>query len=72
MSAQVIIWRGVTKHNLPTDRVLEQAMWAGLDGAVVIGWDPDGELYFASTYANGGDVLWLMEHAKAALIKATV
>jgi hypothetical protein len=63
----VINLRGVTYLDLPVDRVLESAK-SGLDGVVLIGWDKEGSFYFASTYADGGDVIWLIEKAKLALL----
>lgn len=30
---------------------------------------PEGQFYFASTYADGCDVLWLLEKAKLALLR---
>lgn len=57
----------ITKLDLPVDRILEAAK-ERLDSVVLIGWDKDGELYFASTKADGGDVLWLLEKAKQALL----
>ena len=58
----------VTRFNLPPDRVLEGAM-GKLEGVVVIGYDRNGVEYFASTYADGGDVLWLLERFKLALLQ---
>lgn len=57
-----------TTLDIPVDRVLRRADEAGLTTAVVMGWDADGQLYFASSVADGGDVLWLMECAKRALM----
>lgn len=58
----------VTRLDLPPERVLEAALEAGLDGVVVMGYK-DGEPYFASTYADGGNVMWLMELLRAKLLK---
>ena len=33
-------------------------------------WDKDGDLYFASTMADGGEVLWLMEQCKKRLLES--
>lgn len=60
----------ITTLHIPADTILESAM-GKLDGAVVMGWDEDGTLYFASSYANGGEVLWLMEKAKKDLLDIT-
>ena len=65
--SNVIPLNNVTKLDLPVDRVLESAKEA-LEGVVIIGYDKDGEHYFASTYSDGGDVLWLLEQCKKALL----
>ena len=33
-------------------------------------WDKDGDLYFASTMSDGGEVLWLMEQCKKRLLES--
>mgnify|MGYP007002395784 CR=1 FL=1 len=60
----------VTRLDLPVERVLEQAK-DQMAHVVLMGWDNDGELYFASTFADGGEILWLMEKCREALMKAT-
>jgi hypothetical protein len=57
----------ITKLDLPVDRVLEGAK-EKLEHVVIIGYDKDGEEYFASTFADGGDVLWLLERMKKKLL----
>lgn len=64
----VITWRGITKLDLPPERVLSEAQAAGLQGVVIVGWDANGELYFSASMADGGEVLWLFEKAKMALL----
>jgi len=54
---------GVTKLDLPADRILEAAK-GKLEGVVLIGFDDDGEVYTASSYADGGTVMWLLEMCK--------
>ena len=61
----------VTYLDLPADRLLEAAK-EHVDGAVIIGFNKEGELYFASSYADAGTVLWLMEAAKKALMEVEV
>lgn len=58
----------ITKLDLPADRILAKAQAAGLETAIVIGVDKDGDFYFASSAADGGDVLWWIEKAKLALL----
>jgi len=67
MNDNVIPLGNITKLDLPVDTVIESAK-SKLDSAVLIGYDKDGELYFASTYADGGEVLWLLEKCKQALL----
>ncbi len=64
----VVILPVVTTLDIPAERVLTGAQTAKLRGTVVIGWDEDGDFYFASSYADGGTVLWLMEQAKRRLL----
>lgn len=63
----VVVLDCVTRLNLPPDRVLKAAQ-GELESVTVLGWDKDGKMYFASTQADGGDVLWLLEKAKKALL----
>ena len=63
----VIPLGNITKLDLNPDIVLENTK-GKLDNFVIVGWDKEGELYFSSTQADGGDVLWLLEKAKQALL----
>ena len=65
----VIPLNNITNLDLPPDRVLDAAK-GKLENFVIMGWDNDGELYFASTFSDGGNVLWIMEKAKQALLDA--
>lgn len=58
----------VTTLDLDSNRVLQSALDAGVTSAVVMGYDKDGQFYFASSKADGGDVLWLIETAKLKLL----
>lgn len=66
----VITMPGPTRIDLPVERVLTVALGAELKTAVVIGWDADGEFYFKSSAADGGEVLWLLEVARKKLMEA--
>jgi hypothetical protein len=68
MSDNVIPLNNITKLDLQPDRVLEAAK-GSLDGLIIIGYDINGEEYFASTYADGGEVLWLLERCKKNLLE---
>lgn len=63
----VIPLGNITKLDLNPDIVLENTK-GKLCNFVIVGWDKEGELYFSSTKADGGDVLWLLEKAKQALL----
>lgn len=64
----VVLFTGITKLDLPPDRLLEAAL-GKLEGVVILGYDKHGEEYFASSYASGSDVLWLMERLKKQLLE---
>ena len=51
----------VTSLDIPPERVLRNAVGQRVDSAIVIGYDEDGEFYFASSKADGGAVLWLLD-----------
>lgn len=64
----VVLFGGVTKLDLPADRVLDNAP-KDLQDVTIIGYDADGDFYFASSIANGPEVLWRLEQAKLALLR---
>jgi len=67
----IIDFTGETRLDLDADRALEG--WQGkLDGFVMAGWGKDGKAYFSSTYANGGDALWLLELCKIELLNSRI
>lgn len=70
MSAKIITFDGITRLDIPVDRVLDAAK-DQLEGVVIIGFKADGEFYAASTYADGGTVIWLLESCKKMLLEAT-
>jgi len=71
-TAQVIRWHGITRHDIPVERILEAAGGADLRVAVVIGYDAEGDEYFASSIADGADVIWLLERCKLQLLTTGV
>ena len=64
----VVLFSGVTRLDLPPDRILESAM-DKLESVVLLGYTKDGEEYFCSSLADGGDTLWLLERLKKALLE---
>ena len=69
MTDNVIPLGNITRLNLPTDRVLDAAKGSCSDGVVILGWGNDGNFYFASSIADGGTIIWLMEMAKKKLLE---
>lgn len=68
--AEIIQFSGITKLNLDPDIVLENNK-GKLEGLIILGYGKDGSEYFASTYADGGEVLWLLERCKKMLLEAS-
>ena len=58
----------ITRLDLPVNTVLKAAE-DQLKSVVLLGYDKEGEEYFASTIADGGEVIWLLERAKKALLE---
>jgi len=51
-------------------RVLEVALQQKFEAVAVLGFTADGGIYVTASCSHGGDVLWLMEAAKMALLEA--
>lgn len=58
----------ISKVDIPPEKMLKAALEADLESCVIMGWGKKDDLYFASSIAEGGDVLWIIEQAKLALI----
>jgi hypothetical protein len=66
--SNVIDLRVITKLDVSAEKVLNAALEAKMNAVVVIGWDEDNEFYFASSKADKGKILWLLEMAKKELM----
>lgn len=66
--SNVIPFNGITKLDLDPDMVLENNK-GQFKGLILIGLNEDDEEVFASTYADGGTVLWLLERMKLKLLR---
>lgn len=64
----VVPWGGITKLDTDPARILDAAAAAGLQRVVIIGYDAEGGEYFASSYADGAQVIWHLERAKFKLM----
>lgn len=67
--SKVVPIGGITRLDLPTERVLEACKEHCSDGVLIVGFDDDGELYFASSLADGGTIMWLLELTKKRLLE---
>lgn len=68
MTDNVVTLNVVTRLPVPVDRILDGAQAADLTQVIVIGVTAGGEEYFASSEADGGNVLWQIERAKKRLL----
>jgi hypothetical protein len=57
-----------TLNHVPVNKVVGGAE-EHLKEAIVIGWDNDGQLYFAASVVSKYEILWLIEQAKAMLLR---
>lgn len=68
MTAKVIPFNGITRLDLTPDIILEN-LKGKFEGFVIAGLTAEGEEFFASTYADGGTALWLLERCKKQLLE---
>lgn len=54
----------ITTGNIDPKGVLEGVTDNELDTVIVLGWTKDDKEYFASSTANGMEILWLLERLK--------
>ncbi len=66
---EVVRGQFITTRDTSPDRALEGAAEYGLERVVIVGFDSDGEFYFASSQADSGEVLYFLERAKWELMK---
>jgi len=62
------IHEGETRLDLEPDKVLTGAV-GKLSEVVVVGYEANGDFYFASTRASGPDTLWLLAQAQRRLLE---
>ena len=72
MMGNVVCLDVITTLDLPVERILNKALDADLETVVIIGYTKEGEEYFVSSVANGGDVLWLLERHKLKLLSVEI
>jgi hypothetical protein len=67
MNDKILDFTGITRLDLPPDRILEN-LKGELSAVVIVGWDKDGDEFFSSSIADGGTILWLLERCKKVLL----
>lgn len=70
LAPNVTVLPVLTTLDVPTERILNAALEVDLACCFIVGVNQDGQLYFASSMADGGSVLWYMEKAKQLLMGA--
>jgi hypothetical protein len=65
--AEILKFTGSTRHDIDPDEVLEGAK-GQLKSVVVIGYDAEGDIFLASSSADGKTVNWLLDKVKHKLI----
>ncbi len=65
----VVNFPGITTLDTDPYRALDFARNAGLTDVVILGYDSEGDEWFASSVADGAEVLWLLERLKLQLLR---
>lgn len=71
MTDNFIPFSGLTKLKTDADDCLE-ANKGILDDVIIIGFDTEGEFYFAGNTSDGGIIIWLLERAKKQLLEVEI
>lgn len=61
---------GTSSKDSDPNRILAAA-YGNLDEVVIAGTDREGNFWFSSSVADGGNILWLIEHLKMQLMGIT-
>jgi hypothetical protein len=67
-TAEIVRFPGITTLDLDPDLILREAV-GKLEGCVIAGFDKAGRQYFASSYADGAEVVYHLERAKWLLMR---
>lgn len=66
---EVIDGHFITTHKLSPDRMMERASEYGLEDVIIVGRDKSGDMFFATSYSDSGDIIYWLEKAKHELLK---
>ena len=56
--------------DVPSAEILQTALDDGVEDVLVVGYDRAGKLYFASAYADSGDLMVMLVRAQRMLLDA--
>lgn len=69
MAGKVTDIGAITRIDKPSAQVLDGAKGIVTGGVVVLGFDSNGDVYSASSIADGGEIMWLLEVLKKRLLE---
>lgn len=58
-----------TRYDRKPAEILKSAYDEGLTDVIVIGFDKDGQEYFAASNSDGAEAVWLLERTKLKLLR---
>ena len=58
-----------TRLDLEPNNILEAAVTHDLREVVIVGYEPDGSFYFASSRSSGPETLWMLAQAQRKLLE---
>jgi hypothetical protein len=64
----VQLWSPQAPPSGPVAGLLRDGQDAGLEQALILGWQSNGELYMRSSNTDPKEVLWLLEQAKVKVL----
>lgn len=65
---EIHVPEGITRLALDPDLILSKAH-GECKTVLVVGWDHEGKMYFATSEPDGPECLWLLEKAKQMLME---
>jgi hypothetical protein len=71
MSDNIVELGCITRLDLPPEKILRRAIDADLESVVIVGYDRDGREYFASSIADGAQIIYHLQRGIWSLNKIT-
>lgn len=67
---EVVYFRGITKLDMPAEKVLKEALKADLKSVILCGFTKEGDIWASSSVADAGHAMWLIEMFRKRLLDA--